>query len=208
MFRKDHPRIEAYGTVDELNALLGKARSGKLPANIDSLLAVIQNELFDLVESATPDPAKHGTDLLGSAQIAALESAIDHHEASLEPLKQFILPGGTSEAAHLHLARTVCRRAERRLITLAAIETISADLIIYLNRLSDLLFVLARATNHLAGLPDIPCAHPIAEEPSPVVVINERSRITSPFRRSLHRFSIYCFAVQRRDQRHLRFALP
>lgn len=155
--RKDHPRIEAYGTVDELNALLGKVRSGALPKDIDSLLAIIQNELFDLgAELATPDPAKHGTNLLGSAQISALESAIDRYEATLEPLKQFILPGGTPAAADLHLARTVCRRAERHLITLAAIEPISADLIIYLNRLSDLLFVLARATNHLAGLPDTP----------------------------------------------------
>src|SRR5690242_20447460 len=83
--RKDHPRIEAYGTVDELNAVLGKVRTGALPAEIDGLLAIIQNELFDLgAELATPDPAKHGTNRLGAAQIAALESAIDRHEATLE----------------------------------------------------------------------------------------------------------------------------
>src|SRR5262249_44398812 len=144
-------------TVDELNAVLGKVRSGDLPTELDTLLAIIQNELFDLgAELATPDPAKHSTNLLGPAQIAALESAIDRYEATLEPLKQFILPGGTPEAAELHFARTVCRRAERHLISLSAVESISANLIIYLNRLSDLLFVLARATNHAAGLPDIP----------------------------------------------------
>jgi cob(I)alamin adenosyltransferase len=155
--RKDHPRIEAYGTVDELNAVLGKVRSGALPTDIDTLLAIIQNELFDLgAELATPDPAKHGTNLLGSVQIAALESAIDRYEATLEPLKQFILPGGASEAADLHLARTVCRRAERHLISLGASEPISGDLVIYLNRLSDLLFVLARVANHLAGQKDVP----------------------------------------------------
>ncbi len=155
--RKDDPRIEAYGTVDELNAVLGLARCEPLDGPLDALLASIQNELFDLgAELATPDPQRSGTRILAAAHIARLEAAIDQHEAALEPLKAFILPGGTRAAALLHLARTVCRRAERRLVTLADREPISADLIIYLNRLSDLFFVLARAANRAAGLPDVP----------------------------------------------------
>jgi cob(I)alamin adenosyltransferase len=157
--RKDSPRIEAYGTVDELNALLGLVRAEELPNEFDALLARIQSELFDVgAELATPDPERHGTALVGAARIAALESAIDRFEATLAPLKQFILPGGTRAAASLHVARTVCRRAERHVVTLshAPSETVSADLIIYLNRLSDLLFVLARAANAAAGQADVP----------------------------------------------------
>ncbi|HEV2972314.1 MAG TPA: cob(I)yrinic acid a,c-diamide adenosyltransferase [Pirellulales bacterium] len=157
--RKDSPRIEAYGTVDELNALIGLARSESLPGKIDELLARIQSELFDVgAELATPDPKRHGTSLVGPAHVAALESAIDRIEALLKPLKQFILPGGTRAAAALHVARTVCRRAERGVVTLsrAPDETISPDLIVYLNRLSDLLFVLARAANAAAGQVDVP----------------------------------------------------
>jgi cob(I)alamin adenosyltransferase len=155
--RKDAPRIEAYGAVDELNAVLGLVRAEPLPADIDALLATIQNELFDLgAELATPDPAKMGVGALGPSQIAKLEAAIDRHEALLPPLKQFVLPGGSRAAAALHVGRTVCRRAERRAITLASVERISPQLIVYLNRLSDLLFVLARAVNHAAGLPDVP----------------------------------------------------
>lgn len=155
--RKDHPRIEAYGTVDELNAVLGIVRAHAPPADIDALLATTQNQLFDLgAELASPEPAKFGIVGVGPKQIAALEQAIDRHEADLEPLRQFILPGGTPAAAHLHLARTVCRRAERRLLTLAAGEHISPHTLVYLNRLSDLLFVLARWTNRKAGTADIP----------------------------------------------------
>lgn len=155
--RKDSPRIEAYGTVDELNAVLGLARCGPLPGEIDALLARVQHELFDLgAELATPEPARLGTATLGPAHVAALEAAIDHHEAALEPLSEFILPGGTRPAAELHLARTVCRRAERRLVALWASERISGQLIVYLNRLGDLLFVLARAANRAAGRPDVP----------------------------------------------------
>ena len=100
---KDDPRIEAYGSVDELNAALGLARCESLPAEIDALLARVQNELFDLgAELATPDPQAHNLATLGPPHIAALEQAIDRHEASLPPLKQFILPGGTRGAASLH----------------------------------------------------------------------------------------------------------
>ncbi len=160
---KNDARIEAYGTVDELNSLLGVARTFELPAEIDRLVERIQNELFSLgAQLATPDPTAHQTALVGPTQIAALESAIDHYEAGLEPLRQFILPGGTTAAAHLHLARTVCRRAERRLVSLVQTspQPIAADLVIYLNRLSDLLFVLARAANRAAGTPDVPWQKP------------------------------------------------
>jgi cob(I)alamin adenosyltransferase len=166
---KDAPRIEAYGTVDELNSVLGVVRTeldaGELPVfcELDILIERIQNELFSLgAQLATPNPSAHQTALIGPAQIAALETAIDRYEANLEPLKQFILPGGAPAAAQLHLARTVCRRAERRLVTLAAgsPEPIAEELLAYLNRLSDLLFVLAREVNRAAGQPDVPWQKP------------------------------------------------
>jgi cob(I)alamin adenosyltransferase len=160
---KDAPRIEAYGTVDELNSVLGVARAQTVPADVDALLQQIQNDLFALgAQLATPDPAAHQTGMVGSAQIVALEKAIDHFEGRLEPLKQFILPGGTPAAAHLHLARTVCRRAERRVVTLAreSSEPIAVEIVVYLNRLSDLLFVLARAVNRQAALGDVPWQKP------------------------------------------------
>lgn len=154
---KDHPRVEAYGSVDELNAVLGVVRTHGPPADIDALLATIQNELFDLgAELATPDAATRKGPRVGPPQIAALEQAIDRYEEQLEPLRQFILPGGVAAAAALHLARTVCRRAERLVVTLARGESISPDVVIYLNRLSDLLFVLARATNRREGVVDVP----------------------------------------------------
>jgi cob(I)alamin adenosyltransferase len=160
--RKDAPRIEAYGTVDELNSVLGLVRAEPLPPEVDSLLERLQNELFALgAELATPEPIARGTAWAGPGPIAALETAIDEFEQPLEPLRQFILPGGTRGAALLHLARTVCRRAERRVITLAATgEPIAGDVVIYLNRLSDLLFVLARYTNHADGAPDVPWQKP------------------------------------------------
>lgn len=156
---KDAPRIEAYGTVDELNAAIGIARSQAPPDDIDRLLTQIQNTLFDLgAELATAgghhrEPAK-----ISESHIETLETEIDRFEAGLEPLKQFILPGGTPLAAHLHLARTICRRAERRVVTLIAAENteLSPLIIVYLNRLSDLLFVLARSANAAAGEADIP----------------------------------------------------
>jgi cob(I)alamin adenosyltransferase len=156
--RKDAARIEAYGTVDELNAVLGVVRTANLPGEIDLLLGRIQHHLFDLgAELATPDAAAQGMAMISEAHIRSLEDAIDHHEAQLPPLRTFILPGGTPAAAEMHLARTICRRAERRLVTLAAIEAeqISPSLVVYLNRLSDLLFVLARAVNAAAGCHDV-----------------------------------------------------
>jgi cob(I)alamin adenosyltransferase len=154
---KDDPRINAYGSVDELNAVLGLARTESLPAEIDQLLARVQNELFDLgAELATPEPERHGTATLDASNIAALEAAIDYHERRLPPLKTFILPGGTRGAAMLHLARTVCRRAERELVTLMSQQSIRCEGLIYLNRLGDLLFVLARATNAASGMADVP----------------------------------------------------
>ncbi len=157
--RKDDPRIEAYGDVDELNASLGWARSRELPEAIDELLHQIQNDLFTAgAQLATPDPEKQLAAAIGLDDIEALENAIDHFDANLPPLKNFILPGGTSAAAALHAARTICRRAERRIITLAQTDgtTISPDLIVYINRLSDLLFVLARSANFTAGVEDVP----------------------------------------------------
>jgi cob(I)alamin adenosyltransferase len=156
--RKDDPRIEAYGTVDELNTILGLARCESLPAEIDSFLAGVQNELFDLgAELATPDPKTRGTNLISNTQVTALEKAIDRFEANLPILKTFILPGGSRGAAWLHLARTVCRRAERRVVTLmhGQGENVSGTILVYLNRLSDLLFVLARAVNAAAGQADV-----------------------------------------------------
>jgi cob(I)alamin adenosyltransferase len=148
--RKDDVRIEAYGTVDELNAVIGLARAEALPAEIDQTLERVQSELFSVgAELATPEPEKHGTALVGDTQIALLERAIDSLETGLPPLKHFILPGGSRGAAALHVARGVCRRAERRVVTLAHSPgaEISPRIVRYLNRLGDYLFVAARFAN-------------------------------------------------------------
>lgn len=157
--RKHHPRIEAYGTVDELNSLLGVIRAEAPPADLDELLSQVQHDLFALgAELATPEPQKHGLTLLGAAHIQRLERAIDRFEEQLAPLKEFILPGGTRVASLLHLARTVCRRAERGVVSLCDAEgsAVRPETIQYLNRLSDCLFVLARAANAAAGCVDVP----------------------------------------------------
>jgi cob(I)alamin adenosyltransferase len=159
---KDDARVRAYGDVDELNAVLGLAISLE-PSQFDSRsLATIQRDLFTIgAELATPDPNKLGKALARSgaainpSDVAGLEEMIDAHEAKLPPLKNFILPGGTPKAAAFHLARTVCRRAERSVVTLARDQSINPSIIHYLNRLSDLLFVLARSVNAEAGKPDI-----------------------------------------------------
>jgi len=157
---KDDPRVVAYGEVDELNAAVGFAASLE-PEDLDAaFLQTIQRDLFTVgAELASPDPARVDKALagprIGEPQIGMLEHMIDGHEARLAPLENFILPGGTPKAAAFHLARTVCRRAERAVVTLARQQTISPAIVQYLNRLSDLLFVLARATNAQARRPDV-----------------------------------------------------
>lgn len=158
--RKDHPRVQAYGSVDELNASLGMARALDPLPRIDDLLLDIQRDLFSLgALLATPDPDKVREYLekasIGDARIAELERAIDAGEAELEPLRAFILPGGTVKAAALHLSRTVCRRAERDVLSMSRSETIPPLVIIYLNRLSDLLFVLARVAATRGGAAEV-----------------------------------------------------
>lgn len=147
---KDDARIEAYGTVDELNAAIGMVRSAGASEEIDLQLAQIQSELFSIgAELATPDPDQHGTRLIQATHVQRLEDWIDQHEDTLPPLKHFVLPAGGPSATSMHLARAICRRAERRVVTLSAEpdSRISESLVIYLNRLSDLLFVLSRVCN-------------------------------------------------------------
>jgi cob(I)alamin adenosyltransferase len=150
---KSDPRVDAYGDVDEANAFVGAIRAETLDADIDELLGQVQRDLFAL-GSRLADPAERIADrvtkiALGPADVKKLEDWIDKYEAELTPLRRFILPGGTRAAAALHVARTVCRRAERRMVALAVLEV---EFLAYMNRLSDLLFVLARVVNHRAGL--------------------------------------------------------
>jgi cob(I)alamin adenosyltransferase len=156
---KDDIRIEAYGTVDELNAVLGLVRAQGLEAEADALAAQLQSDLF-VVGSALADPSPTGPfhHAITALHVARLETQIDALETELSPLTQFILPGGTLAAAHIHLARTVCRRAERLAVRLSHQQgqDVSSSLVIYLNRLSDLLFVLARVVNNHAGVADTP----------------------------------------------------
>ncbi|MEO6027368.1 MAG: cob(I)yrinic acid a,c-diamide adenosyltransferase [Candidatus Binatia bacterium] len=160
---KDDPRIESYGTIDELNAILGIVRAfndGAPPSaattRLDHILRQVQNELFDLgSELATPpDAAWEGMIRIGPAQIKVLERTIDECQADLEPLKSFILPGGGTIAAFLHQARTVCRRGERDILRLMRREPIGDAVLGYVNRLSDLLFVLSRWMSHTLGEPE------------------------------------------------------
>jgi cob(I)alamin adenosyltransferase len=159
---KDNVRVTAYGEVDELNAAIGLARALDPAAFADGLLQTIQRALFTIgAELATPDTATREKVLarsgapLAAADVGALEAAIDAHSADLAPLTEFILPGGTPKAAALHGARTVCRRAERAVVALSHQAPIRPPILPYLNRLSDLLFVLARAANAHAGRPDV-----------------------------------------------------
>ncbi len=157
---KDAARIEAYGSVDELNALLGVVRTEVFSSEQDTfspaaVLKRIQDELFTLgADLASPQPSKYEVPRIAEAMTAQLEHEIDVMETSLPPLKEFILPGGTRSAATLHFARTVCRRAERRTVALARGENINKEVVRYLNRLSDHLFVLARYLNAQAGCQD------------------------------------------------------
>ncbi|MBN1966222.1 MAG: cob(I)yrinic acid a,c-diamide adenosyltransferase [Anaerolineae bacterium] len=150
---KHDQRVEAYGTVDELNALLGLARTYDLPDPAPAWLAAVQNDLFVAgADLATPlDVQSEWVLRVEAAAVTALETAIDTMDAELPPLKHFILPGGTPAAATLHVARTVCRRAERCCTALQAGEAINETTLVYLNRLSDFLFTLARWVNLQAG---------------------------------------------------------
>ncbi|HNV73807.1 MAG TPA: cob(I)yrinic acid a,c-diamide adenosyltransferase [Gemmatimonadaceae bacterium] len=157
---KDHPRVEAYGDVDELNAFLGMARAVEMMPRIDEVLVPIQRDLFSIgALLATPDHDKMREQLLkariDSDRIAELERAIDECERELEPLRSFILPGGTPKSAALHVARTVCRRAERRIVALHRADPLPELVVIYMNRLSDLLFMLARVANRRAGAGEV-----------------------------------------------------
>lgn len=157
---KDHLRVEAYGNVDELNACLGMARSVELMPRIDEVLVPIQRDLFSIgALLATPDRDKMHQQLqkarIDDERIAELERAIDDCDRELEPLKSFILPGGTPKSSALHVARTVCRRAERRVVALNREVQLPGLVVIYLNRLSDLLFMLARVANRRAGAGEV-----------------------------------------------------
>src|SRR5262245_19147399 len=164
---KDAPRIEAYGTIDELNAVIGLARvfnaerlkdakrlkKGKDYRWLDEVLRRLQNELFDLgSELATPEDAVYeGMHRVGEAEVKALEQLMDRCQKDLKPLKSFVLPGGGHVGGFLHQARTVCRRAERRVLALGRVESISPWPLKYVNRLSDLLFVLSRWVGQRLG---------------------------------------------------------
>ena len=156
---KHDPRVAAYGEVDELNACLGTVRSlGDLPGDITDVLEHIQKDLF-AIGARLADPAERIAErvtkvAVTDADIARLEDWIDRFEAELPALRRFILPGGSRSGAQLHLARTVCRRAERSIVSLG-VDHVDAHLLAYVNRLSDLLFVLARAVNHRAGQPEV-----------------------------------------------------
>jgi cob(I)alamin adenosyltransferase len=151
---KHSPRVESYGTVDELNAVLGMARALDEAGWLADELAAIQARLFQVgAELATTAPdALARQERIAEVDVATLEGWIDRLEADLPPLRNFVLPAGAPLAAQLHLARTVCRRAERRLVALAEVETVEPRLVRYLNRLADLLFVMARWCNHRAGV--------------------------------------------------------
>jgi cob(I)alamin adenosyltransferase len=153
---KQNPRVAAYGTIDETNGVIGLARL-HAQGEADAMLARIQNDLFDLgADLCTPEDSRkaEGALRIVDAQVERLEHEIDRMNADLEPLKSFILPGGTAASAHLHLARTVARRAERLICDLAENERVNPAAIRYINRLSDHLFVLARWENE-KGLRDV-----------------------------------------------------
>lgn len=153
---KNHIRLHAYGTVDELNSVLGMSLSGAMSERGRVIVTDIQTQLFVLgADLATPKTKKTKINRIGTAEIETLEGWIDELESELPPLTSFILPGGNQTGAFLHLARTVCRRAERFSVELKSSDTVSGESIIYLNRLSDLLFVLARFENMKAGAEEI-----------------------------------------------------
>ncbi|MEX0785375.1 MAG: cob(I)yrinic acid a,c-diamide adenosyltransferase [Dehalococcoidia bacterium] len=153
---KDHPRVVAYGTIDELNAVLGVAASFVRQKRLVSELQTVQNELFDIgAELASDRPVRRAAKQkdafqLDASRTAWIERLIDDYDARVPPLRTFVLPAGSRAAAFLHHARTVCRRAEREVVTLARKERVNPAVLTYLNRLNDLLFVLARYANKSA----------------------------------------------------------
>ena len=157
--RKSALRVEAYGEIDELNACLGLVGAALSDARTAGVLSQVQRHLFAL--GARVADTREGGEAVSEktafpeAHVTALEQAIDQAEEALPPLRSFVIPGGREAGARLHLARTVCRRAERRLVALTAQEDVPPVFLAYLNRLSDLLFVLARAANHQAGVPEL-----------------------------------------------------
>lgn len=155
---KDCARIEAYGEVDELNSVIGAARAADLDASLDPPLGRIQNELFHLgSDLCIPEEDKKTMPVpqIEKRHVDALEKLMDQLSEDLPPLENFVLPGGTPASAQLHVARCVCRRTERRLVTLARDEAIGEYAIRYLNRLSDALFIMARTENHKKSVPDV-----------------------------------------------------
>lgn len=155
---KDDPRVDAYGELDELNATIGLARAAGLEPRLEQLAASLQDQLFTVgAVLATPADSKASAHIpkVQPQWAEAMERAIDAMDVELPKMTHFILPGGTPGAAALHVARTVCRRAERRVVPLVRAGKIETAVVVYLNRLSDLLFTMARAANHRAGIEDV-----------------------------------------------------
>jgi len=155
---KDDARVDAYGEVDELNAAVGLARGAGLDRELDALAQAIQDQLFTVGSvMATPRGTKAAQAIpqVEARWVAEMETAIDKFDREIPPLRSFILPGGSAPAAALHLARTICRRAERRAVPLARKGAVDQLLVKYLNRLSDLLFTMARVSNHRGGIKDV-----------------------------------------------------
>ena len=157
---KDHPRVAAYGDIDELNSVIGLVRATGPAELFQDLLQTIQQDLFAIGgHLATPDPERVQKALekaaLSEERVAQFERAMDDAERELAPLRAFVLPAGSPKAAALHVARTVCRRAERSVVSLARETEVPGLFLVYLNRLSDLLFTLARLANHRAGVKDV-----------------------------------------------------
>jgi cob(I)alamin adenosyltransferase len=160
---KNHPRIDAYGTVDEFNAVLGLCISGTSAkdetAVIGTILRQVQSRMFDIgADLATPEGASNEAKIvrIGDSHVGEIEGWIDQIDGRNEPLRNFVMPGGSELAARLHLARTICRRAERLIVALAHTEPVGEPLLQYINRVSDLLFAMARLSNKLSGVEDTP----------------------------------------------------
>ena len=151
---KDSPVPEASGTVDELNSALGWVRAAGLPADVDRVVERVQGELFLVGASLVPQRTDHETEPISDEHVAWLEQQIDWADEQLAPLDGFVVPGGTPAGAAMHVARTVCRRAERRIVALARTAGVPGPVVRYMNRLSDLWFVLARLTNERGGKPE------------------------------------------------------